>query len=116
MEDLSALQDYLKKIQRTIENADFTILNYKIVKKNRIDDLLVCTLATLPDIFKSTMKKRLKIDQYPSVSSYARLSKLLKKPCPLLSDYYLVNYSQTIAMFKNIKQNLERDIRRLEEM
>ena len=115
MEDITALQDYFKKLQRAIDNADLTVFKYKFVKKNRIDDLLVCTLAVMPDVFKKAMKKRLQLDMFPSVSCYNRLTKLTKKTFFLVPDYYLVDYAEATVMLKSIKQNLEMDIRRLEE-
>ena len=115
MEDINALQDYFKKLQRAIDNADFTFFNYKFVKKNRIDDLIVCTLAILPESFKKAMKKRMQIDAFPSVSCYNRLSKIIKKPFPLSSDLYMVDYGQATTMIKIIRQNIERDVRKLEE-
>ena len=114
MVDIIALLDYFKKMQRAIDNADFKLLQFKLVKKARIDDLLVCTLAVLPDTFKKAMKKRLKLDAYPSVSCYNRLSKIIKKPFFLSNDYYLINYGEATAMLKSIRQHLERDLKRLE--
>lgn len=115
MEKLATLQEYFKKMQRAIENADFTFFNYKFVKRNRIDDLLVCTLAVLPDSYKNAMKKRLKVDMYPSVSCYNRLSRIIKKTFALTPDYYMVNYSEVKSLFESIRKNLELDIRKLEE-
>ena len=114
MVDIIALLDYFKKMQRAIDNADFKLLQFKLVKKARIDDLLVCTLAVLPDTFKKAMKKRLKLDAYPSVSCYNRLSKIIKKPFLLSNDYYLINYGEATTMLKSIRQHLERDLKRLE--
>jgi len=115
MADIQALQDYFKKLQRAIDTADFAFLNFRIVKKSRIDDLLVCTLALLPDTFKKAMKKRLQLDVYPSVSCYNRLSKIIKKPFILSGDYYIIHYGEASTMLKSIKFNLERDIKQLEE-
>lgn len=115
MADSLALHDYFKKIQRALDTADFAFLNFRIVKKNKIDDLLVCTLALLPESFKKAMKKRLKLDTFPSVSCYNRLSKIIKKPFVLSNDYYIVSYSEANTMLKSIRQNLDRDIRELEE-
>ena len=115
MADNAELLEYFKKIQRSLDNADFTFLNYRILKKSRIDDLLVCTLALLPEEFKKAMKKSLKIDLFPSVSCYNRLSKIMKKPFILNKDYYIVHYGEANAMLKSIKQNLNRDIRQLLE-
>ena len=115
MEDVTALQDYFKKLQRALDNADLTVFKYKLVKRTRIDDLLVCTLAVMPEIFKKAMKKRLKLDLYPSVSCYNRLSKILKKTFALLSDFYVVDYHEATTMLTSIRKNIEGDIRRLEE-
>ena len=116
MEDITALLGYFNKIQKSIDNADLTVFKYKFVKKNRIDDLMVCTLAVLPDSFKKAMKKRLGLDVYPSVSCYNRLSKILKKNFVLMPDYYMVNFHEANTMLKSIKLNLEGDIRKLEDM
>lgn len=115
MENISALLDYFKKIQKAIDTADFTFFQYKFVKKNRMDDLLVCTLALLPESFKKAMKKKLQIDVFPSVSCYNRLSKIIKKTFILSSDFYVINYGEAVTLLKGIKQNLERDIKKLEE-
>ena len=115
MEDITTLQDYFKKLQRAIDNPDLTIFKYRLVKKTRIDDLLVCTLAVMPDTYKKATKKRFQLDLYPSVSCYNRLTKILKRSIPLLSDYYLVNYQNATTMLTNIRKNIEGDIKRLEE-
>lgn len=115
MEDVAALQDYFKKIQKAIDNADLTVFKYKFVKKTRIDDLLVCTLAVMPDSYKNAMKKRLQLDMFPSVSCYNRLTKIMKKTFPLMPDYYMINFYEANTMLKSIKLNLEGDIKKLEE-
>lgn len=115
MADIQALMDYFRKLQRAVDSPDFAFFNFRILKKNKIDDLLVCTLALLPDSFKKAMKKRLQVDMYPSVSCYTRLSKLLKKPFFLSSEHYIVRYGEVTTMIQGIKHNLERDIKRLEE-
>ena len=115
MADNLALHDYFKKIQKAIDTADFAFLNFRIVKKNRIDNLLVCTLALLPDAFKKAMKKRLQLDMFPSVSCYNRLSKIIKKPFILSKDYYIIPYGEASAMIKSIRHSLDRDINQLEE-
>ena len=115
MEDVTALQEYLKKLQRAIDNADLTVFKYKFVKKIRMDDLLVCALAVMPESFKKAMKKRLKLDLYPSVSCYNRFSKIVKKTFPLMPDYYMINFHEATTMLTNIRRHIEGDIRRLEE-
>ena len=115
MEDTTELMNYFKKLQKSIEKADFRVLKYKFVKKSRIDDLLVCTLAVLPDSFKKTMKKRLKLDMFPSVSCDNRLSKIIKKTFFLTPDYYMIDFGEALSLLKNIIKYLESDLRKLEE-
>jgi hypothetical protein len=114
MADIAGLQNYLKKIQRALDNADFKIFKYRFVKRNRIDDLLVCTLALLPDSFKEASKRNLNFDMYPSVVCYNQLSKILKKQISIFTKYYIVNYKESTTMIKNINKNISRDIKRLE--
>jgi hypothetical protein len=115
MEDVTALQEYFSKLQRAIDSADLKILKYKFVKKNRIDDLIVCALAVMPDVYKKAMKKRVQLDLYPSVSCYNRLTKIIKKTFFLMPDSYMIDFAEATTMLKSIKKNLESDIRNLEE-
>ena len=115
MEDITSLLDYFKKLQKAIDNADLRLFQYKLVKKVRIDDLLVCTLAVLPDAYKKAMKTRVNNNLYPSVSCYSRLSKIIKKPFFLNKDYYLINFGEANVLLKSIRQSIERDLIRLEK-
>jgi len=115
MEDLEAMQNYIKKIQRAINNADLSVFQYRFVKKNRIDDLLVCTLAVMPEVFKVAMSRRQGLEMYPSVSSYSRLSKVIKRTFFLMSDYYMVDYAEASKMLVAIQKFLSKDIKRLED-
>lgn len=115
MESISALQDYLKKIQRTIDNAGLTLFSYKFVKKNRMDDLLVCAIASMPESYRNIMNKKIQLDLYPSVACYNQLTRVIKKSCFLFSDYYMVDYTEAFNLLKSLKLSIERDIRKLEE-
>ena len=116
MEEKASFQDYIKKLQRAIDNADLTLFKYKFVKKNRIDDLLVCTIAVMPDAFKSAIKKRLQPDMFPAVSCYNRFAKIAKKAFFLAPEYYLIDYQEATTMLSSIRKNYEGDLKRLEEM
>ena len=116
MADNTSFQEYIKKLQRAIDNADLTVFKYKFVKKSRIDDLLVCTIAVMPDSFKNAIKKRLHIDMFPSVSCYNRFTKIAKKTFFLAPDYYMIDFYEATTMLTSIRKNFEADVRRLEEM
>lgn len=60
MADIVALKDYLKKLQKIINfEATFTFSHWKLVKKTRIDDIMCCIYATLPDTYKRMLKTKL---------------------------------------------------------
>lgn len=60
MADIVALKDYLKKLQKIINfEATFTFSHWKLVKKTRIDDIMCCIYATLPDTYKECLKQKL---------------------------------------------------------
>ena len=59
MADIVALKDYLKKLQKIINfEATFTFSHWKLVKKTRIDDIMCCIYATLPDTYKRMLKTK----------------------------------------------------------
>ena len=50
MVDIIALKEYFKKLQKIINfSAEFNIGNRRLIKANKINDLMCCILATLPD-------------------------------------------------------------------
>ncbi len=116
MEDKASFQDYIKKLQRAIDNADLTLFKYKFVKRSRIDDLLVCTLAVMPDAFKNAIKRRLQPDLYPAVSCYNRFTKIAKKTFFLVPEYYMIDFQEATTMLASVRKNFEGELRRLEEM
>lgn len=115
MANIVEIKNYIKKIQRLINGADFSIFGSSLVKKNKVDDVIVCIIALFPDSYKKTLKKRVPLELYPSVSSFNRLSKILRKPFFLSKDYYFFNTSEAITLIQSINKNIERDINRIEE-
>ena len=68
MADIVALKDYLKKLQKIINfEATFTFSHWKLIKKTRIDDIMCCIYATLPDTYKRMLKTKTDIQRYNSV-------------------------------------------------
>ena len=82
MEDLTDLKKYLKKLQRVISNdADFTFFGSSYIKKNKVDDIWCCILASIPNINKKNMNTDLG-KKLNSVIAYKHLFDALKKKYP----------------------------------
>ena len=115
MSDIEKLQEYLVKLKKTIvDRADFKVFNKAIVKKNILDDILCVTIAVLPESFKNTLTRKLNnIDEYPSVSMFNRLLKLLK-PRLFFLPYYVIQYGEVGTLIEAILKNITVDIERLE--
>ena len=116
MADTDVLIEYFNKLQRTIlNNADFSFGTDKILKKEKIDDIICCILLLLPEPYK----KELKIDyakNFSSVKYFKILYKKLKYKFFFNSNYYCFNYHEIIKLIGLIKKVLKNDIQKLEEI
>ena len=116
MADTTELAAYLKKLKKLIESADLTLFGSTFVNKKKIDDILCCIIAIFPDSFKSMMKKRVSVEVYPSVASFNRLSSIIRQTIFLSKNHYVFNKGEALVLLKNICQNIDRDISKLESI
>ena len=115
MADVEIIKNYFKKLQRVIAmEADFKFLDLALIKKNKIDDILCCILATLPDVFKKNLKgedsKKLK-----SIIAYNNLFDAIKGRFLLNSSVYRVEMIKSNNLIRVILAQIERDISYLEK-
>lgn len=113
--DLIAVKDYFKKLQRVIAiEAEFKFMDMALIKKNKIDDILCCILATLPDVIKKNLKgeesKKLK-----SIIAYNNLFAAIKGKFILNSSVYRVDTAKANSLISVILSQIERDIASLEK-
>ena len=120
MEDFETLKGYFNKLQKIIAyDADFTFLGIKLIKKNKIDDLLCCILASFPDIYKSAMKNKLRNEdnkEFTSFISYRLLFDAIKGKFILNSGVYAVNEQQAKAYMASFLRDYPNDLRKIEKM
>lgn len=117
MVDSTAIKDYLKKLQKVINfEAVFTLGNYKLVKKTRIDDIMCCVLATLPDSYKKMLKTKKDIQRYNSVLCYGALTKLLAKRFFLDKKLSMVDVTEANKMISSIIISIERDLNAIDQL
>ena len=116
MSSSTAALDYFKKMQRVINyEADFTFFDVKLIKKSKIDDLLCCIIATLPESYKKMMKQK-EGDNLKSIVGYKLLFKSTKRKFIFSSNLYLVESVNAIKYLNSIIKWLEKDIVFIENM
>lgn len=117
MVDIVAIKDYLKKLQRIINfDTAFSLGSYKFVRKSRINDIMCCLLATLPDSYKRVIKTKKDIQRFNSVLCYGALTKLLAKSFILDKNLCVVNVTEANKMISSMIVSIERDINAIEEL
>ena len=115
MADVTEVLGYFRKLKKIVDVPELRLLSYTLVKKGRVDDLFCCILATLPDSFKATMKKRIPLSTYPSVSAFNRLSKVMKKTFFLSHSLYIFKTQEVIKLLQAITKHIENNVRKIEQ-
>ena len=115
MEDLTDLINYFKKLKRVVvRDIDFKFLNNSFIKKNKIDDVLCCILASLPNVYKRNMNSDLG-KNLSSIIAYKHLFDSIKKKCPFNSDMYMIQSTDANMSINIILKTIEKDIIYLEK-
>lgn len=110
MTDLSEVSGYFRKLQKVLNfDADFAFWGYALVKKSKIDDVLCCILATLPDSYKRIMKQR-EGKALKSVIAYEMLFNAIKGKFVFNSNVYLVRTEDAKKYISTILVTLEKDV------
>lgn len=115
MEDLKDLENYLKKLQRVVINdADINFFGKSFIKKNKIDDVWCCVLASLPEIFKKNLKGEFS-KKLNSTIAYNHLFIALKQRCFFSSQMYSIKIDDAVKSISAILASIEKDIVYLEK-
>ena len=113
--DVEQLKEYFKKLRAVVlTGADFNFFGSIFIKKNKIDDVLCCILATLPDIYKKGLRTNA-AKKMTSMLAYNLLFKAIKQKCPFNSEVYMVNKQNAIRYISTIISSIERDLIYLEK-
>ena len=112
---LLELKNYFKKLQKIITvDAEFNFFGNSFFKRNKIDDILCCIIATLPSEYKKNMRTDLG-KKLSSVIAYNALFDAIKKKCPFSSDKYMVDSKKAYQLINTIINTIERDISYIEK-
>ena len=113
--NVDQLKNYFKKLQRTINiDADFKFIDVYLVKKNKIDDILCCILAVLPDAYKKMMSSK-EGQKLNSIICYNTLFKAIKRKFIFNSNVYMVDINSANKLISTIVTSIERDIKYAEK-
>ena len=116
MADVTALKDYLKKIQKIISyNADISFGSTRLIKKSKIDDILCCVFASMPDLYK----KYLKADydkRFSSINTFRMLDIELKHKFFLNQNMYSINLNKCNQLINAVFNSIDNDIKKMEEL
>lgn len=105
------LKKYLKKLKYLIENdASFSLFNTAIVDKKKIDDILCCVEASIPEDYRAFVKKN-GAHRLKSYSNYTQLLKAIKNKFFLSSNMYKINFSEAIKYIQLYSRAIDSDIK-----
>lgn len=110
-ENITELQTYLKKLKNIIETeASFSFGNTKIVNKKKIDDVLCCVEANIPNMYKAYLKKggprKLTSNTY-----YSQLLYSIKNKFFFSTNVYKVESTNSIKCIDTLIETLASDIK-----
>ena len=109
MDELQEIISYLKKLERTIEyNSDFVFMNTRFIKKDKIDNILCCILAKLPNEFKKKM--RVADNKYRSVSAFKLLQDNITQKSFFGPSMYKYDFAKSKQLLASLKSYLPKDI------
>lgn len=114
-EEILHIKEYLKKLQKVITyEYDFSLMNNKLIKKNKIDDTFVCLLSVLPQSFKRALNVK-NFEKVPSVVFYKKMFNSIKGKFILNNNVYSVNYNDAIDSICRLLENIEKDLNQIEQ-
>ncbi len=110
---LSTAKTYLRKLKKIInEEASFTLINVKILKKAKIDDILCCIEGALPQEYRDYIKKY-GANSLKSNTYIRRLHAAIKNRFMFSTNSYAVRYKETEPLIEMIISALNADLNRV---
>jgi len=115
MVDIVSLNNYFKKLQKVVNyECVLNLGKYRLVQKRRIDDIICCIYAMLPDSYKTMLKTKMDLRKYSSVLSYSMLSKILAKRFFLDKNLCIIDITKFNKLIPAITRTIEEDIHNID--
>lgn len=109
------IKKYLRKLSKVINNdASFTFFKIKIVNKKKIDDVICCIEAVLPEEYKLYVKKygvkRLKFSEH-----YQSLISVIRRKTWFDANSYSVLHGVANGLISIIITNITADMKKVRD-
>lgn len=110
MTDIDAIVKYFEKLQKIIlHDSGLNFGNKKFIKKTKLDDILCCIFAKLPNEYKNN-----NIGRYKSVKTFKNLYLQLRQTFFLMPNHYMINVNEVNLALTQIKKTIIQDIESIE--
>lgn len=117
MVEIDSIKDYLKKLQKVINfDHTFSFAGIRLIKKSKIDDILCCVYAKLPESYKKMLKTKVDVQKYNSVLCYSLLMKLLSRKFFLDKNMCMIHVTEANKLISAVILGIERDIDSIEKL
>lgn len=116
-DSITEIKKYLNKLKMAVNSQAlfFNMGNWHLVKKNKIDDLICCIEANIPQKIRANINKINKID-LGSIETFKHLKNILTKKFILNNNLYSINSNITNSYIQHIINNIENDIKHIENL
>ena len=110
-EAVAELTKYLKKLNGIIQyDATFNFIDTKLVKKNKVDDILCCIESSFPDIYKKYLQHQ-GVNKLKSNFYYIKLKGAIQNKFLWSTSLYWVRSEEVKVIIPSIIANLEPDMK-----
>ena len=108
---LLEIRKYLKRLKTVVERqASFYFFGSKIIDKIKIDDVLCCIEASLPDDYKSTARKY-GLSKFKGYSTLVKLNTALHKKFLFFDSYCSIKQDEVFQLIDNLPRALDSDFK-----
>lgn len=110
-DNIVEIKKYLKKLISSLSTElVFSWGDAKFIKKKRIDDLLCCIEATIPQEYKNYIQ-RTGAKKLQSAKAWNDLNVALKNKFFLNSDIYIIRSKEVVSLIQVLQKTFEPDLK-----
>ena len=110
-DNILEIKKYIKRLNTSLTNdVVFSWGSTKLIKKTRIDDLMCCLEATMPQEYKKYSQKP-GTKKLQSIKTWNDLNTTLKNKFFLSDNLYVVKSEEALSLLQSLQKTIEQDIK-----